>query len=55
MSATEYIRLLGFVKRRPDLSEEDFYKHWKDVHAPLVAPWALKHGVTGYTQVCVAL
>jgi hypothetical protein len=29
-------RLLSFLKRRPDLTVEEFQKHWLEVHAPLV-------------------
>jgi EthD domain len=29
-------RLLSFLKRRPDLTVEQFQKHWLEVHAPLV-------------------
>jgi len=45
------IRTIGFLKRRQDLTEEQFYEHWEKKHAPLVAPWLLRNGVTAYTQV----
>ena len=31
------IKLICFVKRKPGMSEEDFHKHWREVHGPLVA------------------
>ncbi|KAL6856311.1 EthD domain-containing protein [Trichoderma novae-zelandiae] len=49
MSSTLY--LIAFIKRRPDLTQEQFYHHWRNVHAPKIAYWAKKHGITGYTQV----
>jgi hypothetical protein len=53
MSTTGNIRIIGFIKRRPDLTEEQFYKHWENIHGPLVAPWAVKHGIISYSQVCL--
>lgn len=49
--AGETLRIIGFIKRRPDLTPEQFYEHWEKVHAPLVVPWILKHGFTSYMQV----
>jgi hypothetical protein len=51
MSTTGNIRIIGFIKRRPDLTEEQFYEHWGNIHGPLVAPWAVKHGIISYSQV----
>jgi uncharacterized protein (TIGR02118 family) len=31
------IRFLGFYKRRPDLTNEQFRHHWMNIHGPLVA------------------
>ncbi|RDB30769.1 putative decarboxylase tpcK [Hypsizygus marmoreus] len=45
------IVLMGYVKRLPSLTPEEFYKYWETVHAPLVVPWVLKHGITDYRQV----
>ncbi len=30
------IKLVGCLRRKPGLSEEEFHRHWKDVHGPLV-------------------
>jgi hypothetical protein len=42
---------VAFIKRKPDLTPEQFYHHWENVHGPLVKPWAEKHKIVGYTQV----
>lgn len=49
MSSTLY--MIAFIKRRPDLTEEQFYNHWRNIHAPKIAYWAKKNGIIGYTQV----
>ncbi|RFU75920.1 hypothetical protein TARUN_6323 [Trichoderma arundinaceum] len=49
MSSTLY--KICFIRRRPDLTEEQFYDHWRNVHAPKIAYWSKKHGITGYTQI----
>ncbi len=30
------MRLIAFVKRRPDLSREEFLTYWRDTHGPLI-------------------
>ena len=50
MAYTNTIQIVTFIKRNPKLSREDFYKHWREVHAPIVAPWAEKHGILTYRQ-----
>ena len=47
------LRLLVFVKKQPDLTYDQFYDHWINVHAPKVAPWIVKHNIKTYTQVCL--
>lgn len=42
---------ISFLKKRPDISHEQFYHHWQHVHGPLVKPWMEKHGFLSYTQV----
>lgn len=44
-----------FIRRRPDLTEEQFYDYWRNVHAPKIAYWSKKHGLIGYTQVDIPL
>lgn len=31
------IKLVAMLRRRPDLSVEEFVTHWRDVHGPLIA------------------
>ncbi|MCJ1467526.1 hypothetical protein MMC07_006151 [Pseudocyphellaria aurata] len=45
----ESLRIVIFLKRRSDITEEQMYHHWEHVHAPLVVPWAVKHGFKKYT------
>lgn len=42
---------ISFLKKRPDISHEQFYHHWQNIHGPLVKPWMEKHGFLSYTQV----
>lgn len=42
---------IAFLKKNPSLTHNEFYRHWSQVHGPLVKPWMEKHGITGYTQV----
>ncbi|KAE9368061.1 hypothetical protein N431DRAFT_494912 [Stipitochalara longipes BDJ] len=45
------MRFVLFAKRREDLTPEQFYEHWEKIHAPLTAPWLVKHKVLGYSQI----
>lgn len=49
MPPTTYT-MVAFMKRKPGMSQEDFFKYWEDVHGPLVKPWAERFGLT-YKQV----
>ncbi len=31
------VKLLCFLKRKPGMSAEDFHRHWKERHGPLIA------------------
>jgi uncharacterized protein (TIGR02118 family) len=31
------VKFISFLRRRPDITHEQFLRHWQDVHAPLVA------------------
>jgi len=35
--------ILGFYRRRPDLTAEQFQRHWRDVHGPLIRSLAEQH------------
>ena len=45
------IKLTFCLRRRPDLSREEFYRYWKDEHGPLVRDRAKALGVRKYQQV----
>lgn len=31
------IKIISIVYKKPDISAENFYQYWKDIHGPLVA------------------
>ncbi len=43
-AANEPARILTFFIRRTGLSEAEYNDHWKNIHGPLVVPWALQYG-----------
>lgn len=45
------IKLTFCLRRRPDLSPEEFYRYWKNEHGPLVRDRAEVLGVRKYQQV----
>ena len=45
----------GLLKRKAGTTRQEFNTYWETVHAPLVAPWALKWGIVYYAQVIIAL
>jgi uncharacterized protein (TIGR02118 family) len=45
------IKLVYCLRRRPDMSWEEFSRYWRDVHAPLVASHAETLGIRRYVQV----
>ena len=45
------IKLTFCLRRRPDLSPEEFYRYWRDEHGPLVRERASVLGVRRYQQV----
>ena len=42
------VKMMALLYKRPDISEEEFYRYWKEIHAPLVAKLPLK--VARYVQ-----
>lgn len=38
------------LRRRPDLSAEEFHRYWRDEHGPLVTRHAETLGIAWYTQ-----
>ena len=45
------IKLTFCLRRRPDLSAEEFHRYWKDEHGPLVLDRAEVLGLRKYQQV----
>jgi hypothetical protein len=44
------IRLVYLVRRRPELSLQEFHRIWRDEHGPLVASHQTRLGMRRYTQ-----
>jgi uncharacterized protein (TIGR02118 family) len=45
------VKLTYCLRRRPDLTWEEFSRYWREVHAPLVAARAAVLGIRRYVQV----
>jgi uncharacterized protein (TIGR02118 family) len=45
------LKLVYCLRRKPELSVEDFQRYWRDIHAPLVAERAALLGIKRYVQV----
>ena len=45
------LKLVFALRRRPELSLEDFQAYWREQHAPLVARLAAELGIRRYVQV----
>lgn len=39
MSSSDKLRLCLLIPRKKGLTEEEFHKHWADIHGPLVTEW----------------
>jgi len=46
---------MALVRRKAGLTHEEYSRHWKEIHAPIVAPWLAKHGILRYRQVALPL
>jgi uncharacterized protein (TIGR02118 family) len=44
------IRLVFLLRRKPDLSLDEFHARWRDDHGPLVASHQTRLGIQRYTQ-----
>ena len=44
------IRLVYLLRRKPELSIEEFHRVWRDEHGPLVAFHQIRLGILRYTQ-----
>ena len=49
------LKLVYCLRRKPELSVEDFQRYWRDVHAPLVAERAELLGIKRYVQAHTAM
>ena len=41
------------VKKKPEISDADFIKHYNEKHAQAAAPVLLKHKIISYSLVCL--
>ncbi|KAF7527510.1 hypothetical protein G7054_g10423 [Neopestalotiopsis clavispora] len=39
------------IKRKLDISEEEFHKYWTEMHPSVVNEWLAKHGVVHYYHI----
>jgi uncharacterized protein (TIGR02118 family) len=44
------LKLIFCLRRRPDVSEQEFHRYWRDEHGPLVARHAPVLGIRRYVQ-----
>lgn len=44
-----------YVRKREDITEEEFGRHWAKEHAPLTGEWLKRYGILKYVQVCFPL
>jgi uncharacterized protein (TIGR02118 family) len=44
------VKLMFCVHRRPDISESEFHRYWREEHGPLVATHASALGILRYVQ-----
>ncbi|KAL6400112.1 hypothetical protein AUP68_15804 [Ilyonectria robusta] len=52
-SNTGLLQMVTYVKRRPDLTRDEFWQYWETQHAPKVVPLATHFNITRYQQVQV--
>lgn len=46
------ISCIFYFKRKPEMTVEECWAHWRNVHAGISVPWMISHGFTNYHQVC---
>jgi uncharacterized protein (TIGR02118 family) len=44
------VKLMFCLRRRTDVSQEEFHRYWRDEHGPLVARYAAVLGIRRYVQ-----
>lgn len=45
------VRFSMMIRRRPNMSEDEFQHYWTEMHGPIVKEWLARHGFIKYTQV----
>ncbi|KAJ4318874.1 hypothetical protein N0V94_004204 [Neodidymelliopsis sp. IMI 364377] len=49
-TTTRLLKFSMFIKRKSDITEDEFHKYWTEKHVPVVDKWLAKHGVIRYIQ-----
>ncbi len=44
------VKLIFCLRRRPDITEEEFHRYWREEHGPLVSRHASALGIRRYVQ-----
>ena len=44
------VKIIYCLRKKPDISKEEFYDHWVNKHGPLVAKYANTLGIKRYVQ-----
>ncbi|KAF5022705.1 hypothetical protein F66182_5253 [Fusarium sp. NRRL 66182] len=50
-SDTGLLQMVTYVKRRPNMTREEFWHYWETEHAPKVVPLATHFGISRYQQI----
>jgi hypothetical protein len=51
MTSFGQYKLTTLVKRRSDITEQEFHQYWSEKHPIVVNDWLTRHGVVKYVQV----
>ncbi|OAL33406.1 hypothetical protein AYO20_07262 [Fonsecaea nubica] len=54
MAQPQPVTIMALVRRKASMTPEEYSRHWREVHAPIVSPWLAKHGVLKYRQVHIS-
>jgi hypothetical protein len=54
MASSGQYKLTTLVKRRSDITEQEFHQYWSEKHPIVVNDWLARHGVVKYVQVSKA-
>ncbi|KIL87475.1 hypothetical protein FAVG1_09181 [Fusarium avenaceum] len=53
-SHTGLLQMITYIKRNPNMTQEEFWQYWDTQHAPKVIPLATHVGISRYQQIRVA-